>query len=226
MSNFQSFTLLILSPLMLFAQVSSELMSKPMPDTETKLILDQKSIMSLSGHARAAGYLDALVFYRPSYVYADISQEQKNELGKACQFEEDIFTANGSMKIVKVLAKREGDQYSMQIPTSGQRANCPYLIDSIKLMYKDGTAQAHITLVTDLEAARFNRVLTAPSTLGFGTFSPREFYQLEVKKNIECELDQDIIGLCRLQNTSLSHDLIFSHQPTNYVLNFIKAKID
>jgi|GEM_PF-1891015 hypothetical protein len=164
--------------------------------------------MKISGTARQSTAVSAIVFYTPLFNF------DKKLSAKDCEFQEDHWSPNGPDRnvVIKTTVQNNG-QYVLEIPAEGQRAKCPYVLDSIYLNYEDGDVTQTLSLLSERNISKQNESL---SDIG-ETFEVKDFSSL---KELFCEFKSEFsTGFCYSIDDSIDLQYGIANKGVNYTLD-------
>lgn len=121
-------------------------------DTALKL---GSELTRIEGAARATTSISAIVFYTPLYKF------DKSVSSEGCKFTEDRWKPNDNDLSVTIQAVRlSNDKYSLQIPTTGIRGSCAYVLESVSLFVEDKPTSQNLTILTERQIQRLDGELS------------------------------------------------------------------
>lgn len=179
---------------------------------QTPLKLNTQTI-GISGKARASGDISALAFYTPLATF-----DKKLSIA-ACEFKEDRSSPNLYDKNLNVKSVRQADgSYSLQIPTAGQRGECPYVLESLYFYVEDGDTSMTLNMKTERTIQREKELLEE-----VGGMEPVK--SLSELPAIYCEFEDEYdVGSCSSVKGNIELTYQVSNTPKNYILNIQDLK--
>lgn len=171
-------------------------------------------VIRFEGKTRSSTVVSALAFYTPLYNF------DRKLSKKDCEFTEDRWLPNGDNKNLTVKNVRQADgSYSLQIPTTAQRGNCPYVLESTYLNVADGTKIGEsINLLTE-------RALKQKKEQDGDDGDLLPVYDFHLLTAIYCEYESEFeYGSCAAAQGSIELTYFISDKGTSYHLDVFDDK--
>jgi hypothetical protein len=180
-------------------------------DTPLKLSTD---VIRIEGQARSSTEVSVMAYYIPLYNF------DKTLSKKDCEFTEDRWLPNGDNKNVNLKNVRQADgSYYLEIPTTAQRDNCPYVLESTYLNVEDGKKITEsINLFTE-------RTLKQRKEQNGDDGGLIPVYDFNLLTAIYCEYETEFdYGYCSAAQGSIELSYSITDQGTIYHLDVFDVK--